>query len=220
VLITLVLPPAITDAIRTERRNTIELSLPSGDIDQVRRSLQAMQQSWLNEYDVHDAEKSGLSIRAGKRRRSHKGDSSAMSNQLTMEEMEAIYDVFHGDPPDDDQIDDALYDSIVEKMVAGMHSLQRQQEHAKVAVTETFPEQISQEEAELYNKKGSEMMLEAAKMKLDEKTHADLSCLWIGLTSGLCQVTGMPRAIFCTTMASNVGFTALKAAWHRGRTTG
>jgi hypothetical protein len=140
-----------------------------------------------------------------------------MGNQLTKEEMQDIYDVFRGDPPEDDQIDDARWDSICTKMQAGISALEEQEAHAAVAITETFPERISQEEAELYQHKGSKMMLDAAKQKLSEKDHADISCLWIGLVGGICQCTAIPRAVFSNTMAANVGFTALKAAFFNGR---
>jgi hypothetical protein len=133
--------------------------------------------------------------------------------------MEVIYDMFHGDPPADEDIDDAVWDSICEKMTAGLNALTRQEEHAKVAHTETFPEMVSREEAELYQHKGSQMMLEAAKMKLDERAHADISCLWIGLIGGICQCTPIPREVFSNTLVANVGFTALKAAYFKGKGT-
>jgi len=140
-----------------------------------------------------------------------------MSEQLTIEEMQEIYDVFRGDTPAD--IDDDRWDNICEKMLVGLRAMRAQEAHAKEAYTETFPQRISEEEAQLYQQKGMRMMLEAAALKLDERTHADLSCLFVALLGRLSQATSIPREVFSNTLVADAGFTALKAAWNRGKRT-
>ena len=140
-----------------------------------------------------------------------------MSEQLTSAELQVIYDVFRGDSPEDAQIDDALWDSVAAKMAGGLQALEKQKAEAKGMVEESFPHRITQEEAHLYQQKGMRMMQEAAKQKLTEIEHADLSCLFTAIIGGISQATGVPREVFSNTMVANVAFTALKAAMFYGR---
>jgi len=82
---------------------------------------------------------------------------------------------------------------------------------------ELLPTAITHEEAAVYSQKGQLMMKDAAPYPLDELTHARLTSLMVGMTTALCQVTEMDRRPFCTDLASNVMFVALKAAYKDAR---
>jgi hypothetical protein len=81
---------------------------------------------------------------------------------------------------------------------------------------ETFPQTIELDEANQYNEIGQNMMLAAGPGRLPEQTHARLCSVMVGMTTAIVQVTHVPRQTFCTDLASNVMFTALKAAYIEG----
>lgn len=107
-----------------------------------------------------------------------------------------------------------LCQSAVAKLRQGLEAAQQHEQQKGTIEPERFPQVLTAEEAQQYDALGQELMMHAAKgPRLSEQTHHKLTCLLVGLTSSLVRVLQVPRQLFCTNLATNVMFAALKAAY-------
>ena len=129
-----------------------------------------------------------------------------MADRLTVEELERLIELTTGR--------DDVAMRAGEKLRTALEWT-RQTEGS--AIGESFPAELTFEEAREYSDRGERMMQEATQCRVDEKTHADLCCVSIGLVTSLCQTLPSNRAPFCRQLVNNVIFAALKAAYRMGK---
>jgi hypothetical protein len=137
---------------------------------------------------------------------------------LTIPEMQSLLNVIESvDKSNWHQTTHDRYDTIRQKLQEAMVNIRAVETAAKMAKPEgTLIENVTPEEADVYNQRGEQLMLAAASSSVPEHTHAKLASIMVGLTSAICRLAGLPRLIFCNDLMSNVLFTALKAAYNEG----
>lgn len=140
-----------------------------------------------------------------------------MTQQLTQEELQLAFDAVEYVQRRQRLMTptDLLerFETTKAKLQAGITALTQRSQLAGTVEPEQFPKLVTREEAQQYNDIGEELMLKAAKIRVDEGTHHKLSCLLIGLTTALSRIMHVPRERFCNTLVSNVMFTAIKAGY-------